>query len=247
MNMASYSDSAQTTATEATCAENVPADATNNPSLATIHSLLLAMDRRLARLEASTTTLSTTADETKSHLLLVERSLSRQIVKLQNTHAKFYTRFQDLPLELVTRIFAHVYTDSVFKFSRLSKGVRACLATKHFAVLNLNLARAKRTLLPLPHQLMQWAKWPHHFQQVFAETDGKQLELLVVENRRFPVGAKIPTNLACFKTLKRLSLRNNQFVGPIGEEIGGLVSLTSLDLSHNLLTDVDLVFRLIVS
>ncbi|KAI8842853.1 hypothetical protein BJ741DRAFT_660798 [Chytriomyces cf. hyalinus JEL632] len=141
-----------------------------------------------------------------------------------------------LPTEIIQRIFSFIHPSESLRFSRLSTRIYSCLACKDFAVENLMVHVNARSisLASTPKALgVLWFVWPSYFQEVYAETCLKgMLGIIWIDNMAL-LGTLIPPSMGRLIHLYTLRLSDCGLRGTIPPELGHLTNLHILHLQNN--------------
>ncbi|KAJ3217936.1 hypothetical protein HDU81_000707, partial [Chytriomyces hyalinus] len=129
--------------------------------------------------------------ETQSSIINSQRHLSNQVLGLENHKKKFFTRLQDVPLEIIVQIFAWIQMQTVLHFKRLSQTINQCLMTREFALLNVQKVDFLKGLEERMDRT--WFHLPEPYQTVFASKMSQQLQNVV--GRDFEKDATKPKQL----------------------------------------------------
>ncbi|KAJ3287246.1 hypothetical protein HDU79_005838 [Rhizoclosmatium sp. JEL0117] len=206
--------------------------------LTDIQSQLKSMDTRLTALESTQSTLLHNPPPPLHSLVLQihqsQREMSAQLQKLQNPTRKFYTRFMNLPSEILTHIFSWISPKKVLKFRRLGKVFNAILLTKYFAVINLKrFVGGSQTESTTHHKV--WLVWPKTFQDVYCDMRfGSKTNLFVKSFRKMVfAGGSIPSRIGSLQQMTSVMMTGCRLNGEIPGSFCQLINLESLDLSLN--------------
>ncbi|TPX74783.1 hypothetical protein CcCBS67573_g03939 [Chytriomyces confervae] len=171
-------------------------------------------------------------NDTLLSIVNTQRHLSIQVQGLANRHKKFYTRLQDLPIEIIGQIFAWIPVQTVFKYRRLSRTINERLLSTEFAVLNLHLpdfvTKSKRKIGGL------WLVLPESYQTVIARAVTSRVE--TVNCSKSIIKKRIPKSISCLTAVQEIWLNDSTLSGAIPDAFGALNNLTTLSLRCNSLT-----------
>ncbi|TPX75329.1 hypothetical protein CcCBS67573_g03402 [Chytriomyces confervae] len=157
-----------------------------------------------------------------------QQHASNQVQRLVNHKTKFYTRLQDLPLEIVDLIFSWIPVWAVFKYRRLSRSINERLLTAQFAVLNMR-RHHKVSFVKI------WLHLPQEYQAEAARDLGGWLKNFVSMNMG-PSKTRLPKSIGCLTAVETIDLLRCKLIGTIPDEIGALKNLAILELRQNALT-----------
>ncbi|KAI8838441.1 hypothetical protein BJ741DRAFT_122691 [Chytriomyces cf. hyalinus JEL632] len=192
---------------------------TNAATLSMILSTLNSMQATMAAMQNTMHKEVTEIKETQRHLL-------NQVLGLQNHRKKFYTRLQDVPLEIIVQIFAWIPMRTVFHYRRLSKTINECLMTSQFAVLNMQTGDSQKNFDGM-HRL--WIHLPPPYQAVVASAMSGRLKN--VKNDLDPnAEIRLPESIARLTMVEKIELQSCNLIGCVADGIGVLQNLTHLDL-----------------
>ncbi|TPX46657.1 hypothetical protein CcCBS67573_g10302 [Chytriomyces confervae] len=173
--------------------------------------------------------------ETHSSIISSQRHLLNEVLRLQNHKKKFYTRLQDVPLEIIIHIFAWIPVRTVLKYRRLSKAINQCLMTAQFAVLNIQTVDAQKKSSHIGFDRI-WFYLPEPYQTVVASAIPGQLKS-IQSYFNPPIETKgLPESVTRLTALEIIDLSICSLVGNIPDGIGSLQNLTDLNLADNSLT-----------
>ncbi|KAJ3243332.1 hypothetical protein HDU77_010448 [Chytriomyces hyalinus] len=194
---------------------------------ATLSVILRTLETMQATISAMQNTMQKEVAEIKQSQLSIissQRHLSNQVLDLQNHKKRFFTRLQDMPLEVIVQIFASIPAPSVLKYRRLSKTINQCLLTTQFAVLNM------RTMIKV-----HWFHLPESYQKVVASAMSGEIKRV---QRHFETHAekKLPESILSLTVVDEIKLNCSKLIGNIPDGIGALRNLTHLELRNNSLT-----------
>ncbi|KAJ3237585.1 hypothetical protein HDU78_004023 [Chytriomyces hyalinus] len=173
-------------------------------------------------------------NDTLSSIVSTQRHLSIQVQGLANRHKKFYTRLHDLPIEIISQIFAWIPVQTVFKYRRLSRTINERLLSTEFAVLNMHLpdflTKSKRKIGGL------WLVLPESYQTVVARAVTSRVETVRCGKSMRRIKKSIPKSISCLTAVEEIWLDSSKFSGAIPDAFGALNNLTTLSLTRNFLT-----------
>ncbi|KAI8607033.1 hypothetical protein BC830DRAFT_1183762, partial [Chytriomyces sp. MP71] len=214
-----------------------------------IHARLAAIETRQTVFEqvikSQLIQVSSDAQKARFHALEVLKShtrvqcthaeLKRELQYLTNPHRKFYTRFPQLPRELMGEIFIWMEPTKVLRYRRLARAFNECIMTKQFA-----RPLMQRTCLPCTDEWNSLIAqktcrfeilWPESFREACVEVMLQHVTTVDLDHQ--PVGIALPNSLIEQTQLVSLSLRNTRIFGQVPLNIGHLINLTDLDLGNN--------------
>ncbi|KAJ3243176.1 hypothetical protein HDU77_010517 [Chytriomyces hyalinus] len=230
-------ENADTPGTDSVALQMRPAGPVATPAgtdTATLATILLALENiqaTVSKLDKKVTAIQ----DTQLSLISTQQHLSNHILQLQNRNKKFYTRLQDLPLELIADIFAWIPVQKVLKYRRLSRKINKCLLTHQVAVLKLQIPHFQKKYKQKIGGL--WFFLPHQYQTVIARAIASHLKSVDGGGRKFGhIKKTFPTSISYFTAAEELLFNSSMFKGAIPDSFGGLNNLANIDLSENSLT-----------
>ncbi|KAJ3071037.1 hypothetical protein HDU99_002520 [Rhizoclosmatium hyalinum] len=145
----------------------------------------------------------------------------------------------DLPTELIQRIFCYIHPSSALKCFRLSKRIRSCLIHTDFVAMNLDQFIRNdlytMAIVSSPDEFAKlWFRWPECYQSAYAMKYLKYMSLMVWNFKA--LSGCIPASIGLLSHLNTLRLEDNSLSGNIPPQIGYLTSLTTLNLKGNQFT-----------
>ncbi|TPX46656.1 hypothetical protein CcCBS67573_g10301 [Chytriomyces confervae] len=191
-------------------------------TLETIQATMAAMRKEVADIK-----------ETQLAIISSQRHLSNQVLDLQNHKKKFFTRVQDIPVEVIVQIFAWIPMRTVLHYRRLSKTINQCLMSREFAMLNVQTTDFQKGLENGIDRT--WFHLPEPYQTVFASAMSEQLKK-VGSNFKNNEMKPLPQSITRLTGVEKIELPCCKLTGSIPDGISALQNLTTLQLSHNSLT-----------
>ncbi|KAJ3240182.1 hypothetical protein HDU78_002372, partial [Chytriomyces hyalinus] len=162
-----------------------------------------------------------------------QRHLLNEVRGLQNDKKKFYTRLEDIPVEVIVQIFSWIPLQTVFRYRGLSKTINQCLLTTEFAMLNVQTADFLNGLENGMN--LTWIHLPERYQSVVASAMSEQLKK-VGSNFKNNEMKPLPESITRLTAVEEIDLLTCKLTGSIPDGISALQNLRALDLSHNSLT-----------
>ncbi|KAJ3249774.1 hypothetical protein HDU77_007450 [Chytriomyces hyalinus] len=220
---------------------------------ATMAAMQSTIQKEVADIQATVSAVQKEVADIKK----TQRHLLNEVRGLQNDKKKFYTRLEDIPVEVIVQIFSWIPLQSVFRYRRLSKTINQCLLTTEFAKLNVQTADFLNGLENGMN--LTWIHLPERYQSVVASAMSGQLKKVVKKKKRLETKAlpesitrltaveeielpfckltgSIPNGMSALQNLTHLDLSHNSLMGPLPSSFNLLVALESLDLSNNQLS-----------
>ncbi|TPX73660.1 hypothetical protein CcCBS67573_g05070 [Chytriomyces confervae] len=195
-------------------------------TLETIQATLAAMQSTMRKEVAD-------IKETQLAIISSQRHLSNQVLDLQNHKKKFFTRVQDIPVEVIVQIFAWIPMRTVLHYRRLSKTINQCLMSREFALLNVQTTDFQKGLENGIDRT--WFHLPEPYQTVFAIAMSGQFETVQSNFKNIEI-KPLPQSITRLTGVEEIELPSCKLTGSIPDGIGALQNLTTLDLSNNSLT-----------
>ncbi|KAI8844328.1 hypothetical protein BJ741DRAFT_573450 [Chytriomyces cf. hyalinus JEL632] len=160
--------------------------------------------------------------ETQLAIISSQLHLLNEVLCPQNGKKKFYTRLQNVPVEVIAQVFAWIPLRTVLPYRRLSKTINQCLLTREFALLNVRMSDSHKEF----GMDQDWFHLPEPYQTVFASAVSGQLKDVKIRNNTSIETKPLPASITRLTAIENIILL-------IPDTISELTNLADLSISGN--------------